>query len=344
MITIDNASHFFISFGHYTNANKELEITNYGSLHSGGWGDISTVTFTTRNNTSATIIIDGGCTDDVNTISNIIAQNVVDIVIFSHWHQDHVMGFKNSIATLNNKLLLFGYCEKITSYSAEPEDIIEQISSRTDLRTLGIDKQHLTMLSLIKDDIGIKVNANNVKVKLFTPEMKNLNHHPKVTHKENQLSMCTRVSLGNFKYLSMGDATADTCSVKPFEDGWEYSMIKIPHHGSFHNTNDNFYLKEHIERNPGATYIISGTGCSKIDNTILLLLDEDRNNVVLVSGKSNKAFAAEATINKFYDNHPNNFVFCENLTTLIDSNGNALATGMAVKMFEGEFIGKKEIL
>lgn len=340
MININDESNFSISFGENANTNEALKIENYGSLHSGGWGDISTVTFKTRNNTMATIIIDGGCTKDVNQITNIIKEKRVDIVIFSHWHLDHVMGFTNSTDTLNSKLLLFGYCEGITSYSAEPEDIIKKINT-TDIKDLNIDKQHLSMLSLIKDDMNIKVNTDNAKIRLFTPDMRKRDYSPSETVKENQLSLCTSVSLGNFKYLSMGDITAETCPHKLFQEGCKYSMVKIPHHGSYYNTNDNFLLKEYIEsKEYETTYIISGTGSYNIKGTIKLLLGNGRNNVVLVSGNNTNAVDTASTIKILYNTYPDNFVFCENLTTSIDSNGNALATGIAVKVFEGEFVKK----
>lgn len=219
------------------------------------------------NNEKSNIIIDSGPAMFDGRFKNILEEiklknEKVDLLILTHIDNDHILGFKNYIqkndCAIVEKIWLNG--EDIAAYT------YNQLLSPKNIRKLvdEIKTKNIELVSPVCEGYEEKINGGHIKV--ITPTKEAILEVAKLVDKfklnssksaiksletlyledkyEEEKTATNKASISfifeykNKKIAFLGDAVATDIieGFKKYYNGCKVDFIKIPHHGSKHNT------------------------------------------------------------------------------------------------------------
>lgn len=154
------------------------------------------------------IMIDTGGVKNYNISDNVILYlksigiTKIDVLVLSHGHFDHLGDTKN-------------------------------IKENLKVSNLIINKNYINELE--QEILKLNINRiNTINLKYFKSD--NLNHH--ISEDENKSSLVYLFHLYNTKILYTGDITYNLLNNIALENNLKIDILKVAHHGSKHNTND----------------------------------------------------------------------------------------------------------
>ena len=189
------------------------------------------------------ILIDAGSrTDSIPTLKNYINQyckdGILEYVIVTHAHQDHIAGF-----TTNNGIFASYECETIIDFSRKNTDsqVSQNYISLRD-KEVSAGAKHYTAEDCVAETNGAKkvyTLAENISFEVLDQEFYHKNDSD-----ENNYSVCTLFTRGEDHFLFTGDLEeAGEESLAELNELPHVKLFKAGHHGSKTSSNE-ILLKE----------------------------------------------------------------------------------------------------
>lgn len=228
--------------------NLSIHFLELGNIYAGD------CTYIKAGNTD--ILIDAGSrASSAETIANYVDQfctdGVLEYVIATHAHQDHIEGFVGSSSC--DGIFERYECENIIDFNGTNQGLTTKTGKKTlyakylDARNKEVAEgaNHFSALDCINNANGAKKVYNLIEDGSITMEILYQEFYEKTTGNENNYSVCLMIKQGNNNYLFTGD----------LEDAGEASLVKnnpnLPkvvlykggHHGSYTAASEEFLQK-----------------------------------------------------------------------------------------------------
>lgn len=204
--------------------------SNYITFFNVGQGDMAYIKYKNKS-----ILID--CGSKTNKLAASIlesyfkSQNIkkIDLIIISHFHEDHVNGIKDILETLKINKIICAYQENIAK---EDKNIYE---SYIEIKKYALSKNIL--FNEVKKDQTVLIGDININI--LSPNINEIFNNDNI----NASSLVCNINIKNNNYLFMGDATSYTENrilngIK--QNNLKVDVLKVGHHGSKNATTNEF--------------------------------------------------------------------------------------------------------
>ena len=228
---------------HGNNGNVEDIITTDLSIHFPMLGNANTGDCTLIKVGNTEVLIDAGskrgsATAVVSYVSQYCTDGVLDYVIATHAHEDHIAAFVGSATDKTDGVLEAFECKTIIDF-ARTNATSKIYQDYVDLRTAEVEggAVHYTALECWKEENGAKKSytlGENITLNILYQEF-----YEKKTSDENDYSVCVLLSQGNNHYLFTGDLEAEgEASLVEYNTLPKCKLFKAGHPGSPTSSSD----------------------------------------------------------------------------------------------------------
>ncbi len=237
----------------FDSGKQVVSLNHLGCNLNNGYGDLCLGEMNV-NNTAKSFFIDCGSDTkyDKQQFNEFFKEvkDKLDFILYTHWHDDHYGG---SLGDKKFKLV-FGLTKNAKKSTREAT--VEAVKN---IVTIQNSDSFITNSRCI-------LNSQSLKMYIYHPV---INKH--YTDDENHYSLMPVICCGTFVYLGLADITKETFPKKLVQQKNNFTVIKLPHHGSKKNIYNNLNLINYIvDKKP--ICIISGLGGSYITETINYLI------------------------------------------------------------------------